>query len=119
MTDVAYKLIDASEWAAARASGVYSGSAVDRADGFIHLSAAGQVVETARRHYAGRRDLRLLTVDLATLADTVRWEASRGGDLFPHIHGPLPVTAVAAERPLAVDADGVMRFEDGGPSWPV
>ncbi len=118
MTDVAYKLIDATEWASARARGVFEGSAVDRADGFIHLSAAGQVVETARRHYANRQDLRLLTVDLAALTDTVRWEASRGGDLFPHIHGPLPVAAVTAERPLAVDADGVMRFDDGGPSWP-
>lgn len=118
MTGIAYKLIDAAEWAAARATGVYRGSAVDRADGFIHLSAAGQLVETARRHYASRRDLRLLTVDLEALADTVRWEASRGGELFPHIHGPLPIAAVTTERPLAVDADGVMRFEDGGPSWP-
>lgn len=118
MTDVAYKLIDAAEWAAARMSGVYDGSAVDRADGFIHLSAAGQVAETARRHYANRRGLRLLTVDLAALADTVRWETSRGGDLFPHVHGLLPATAVTAERPLTVDADGVMRFEDGGPPWP-
>ena len=117
MTEVAYKLIDAAEWAAARLRGVYEGSAVDRADGFIHLSAAGQVVETARRHYVGRQDLRLLTVDLAALADTVRWEASRGGALFPHIHGPLPVGAVTAERSLAVDADGVMRFKDGGPPW--
>ena len=118
MTDVAYKLIDAAEWAIARSRGVYEGSAVDRADGFIHLSAAGQVVETARRHYADRRDLCLLTVDLEMLVDTVLWEASRGGALFPHIHGSLPVTAVMAERPLAVDADGVMRFEDGGPPWP-
>lgn len=118
MTEIAYKLIDAAEWAAARARGVYQGSAVDRADGFIHLSAAGQVVETARRHYTNRRDLRLLTVDLSALADTVRWEASRGGALFPHIHGPLPASAVTAERPLAVDANGLMRFEDGGPPWP-
>jgi len=118
MIGVAYKLIDAAEWTAARAHGVYEGSAVDRADGFIHLSAAGQLVETARRHYVGRAALRLLTVDLAAVADRVRWEASRGGALFPHIHGPLPVSAVTAERPLAVDADGVMRFEDGGPAWP-
>lgn len=91
---VAYKIIDASEWDEAVADGVYTGSAVDRADGYIHLSTAGQLDETARRHYAGRTNLMLLTVDLARLGGTVVWEASRGGALFPHIHGPLPVGAV-------------------------
>jgi uncharacterized protein (DUF952 family) len=116
MSDLAYKLLDREEWRAARARGAYHGSAVDRADGFIHLSAAGQLAETARRHYAGRDGLVLLTIDLARV-DGVRWEASRGGALFPHIHGALPVSAATAERPLAVDADGTMRFEDGGPTW--
>lgn len=116
MSDLAYKLLDREEWRAARARGTYEGSAVDRADGFIHLSAADQLAETARRHYAGRDGLVLLTVDL-TGVDGVRWEASRGGALFPHVHGALPVTAATAERPLAVDADGAMRFEDGGPAW--
>ena len=112
---VAYKLVDAAEWAAAM--DVYAGSAVDRADGYIHLSAADQLAETARKHYAGRVDLRLLAVDLAALGETVVWEVSRGGVLFPHIHGVLPRTAVLVERALHVDADGVMRFEDGGPAW--
>lgn len=119
MTDaVAYKLLDAVDWAAARDAGRYDGSAVDRADGFIHLSSEAQLAATAAKHYVGRADLRLLTVDLAGVGETVKWEPSRGGDLFPHIHGPLPVAAVTAERPLSVDDAGVMRFEDGGPAWP-
>jgi uncharacterized protein (DUF952 family) len=118
MTDVAYKLVDRTEWAAARAAGAYAGSVVDLLDGYIHLSGADQLAETARRHYAGRADLMLVTVDLRALGDDLEWEASRGGALFPHLYGPLPVAAAIGERPLSVDADGVMRFDDGAAGWP-
>ena len=107
----AFKIVDATEWAAAEAEGVYGGSAVDRADGFIHLSTQAQLAETAAKHYAGRPDLMLLTVDLDALGDAVVWEPSRGGALFPHIYGPLPVAAVTARRAFAVTADGGMAFE--------
>ena len=103
MTDtVAYKIIDAADWREALAEGAYAGSAVDQADGFIHLSSAAQLDETARKHYAGRENLMLLTVDLTTLEDTVVWEPSRGGALFPHIYGDLPVKAVTEARPFTV-----------------
>ncbi|MBU1383554.1 MAG: DUF952 domain-containing protein [Alphaproteobacteria bacterium] len=118
MSGVAYKLVDRTEWDAARRDGAYVGSAVDRADGYIHMSGADQVSETARRHYAGRPELMLATVELARLGPALRWEASRGGDLFPHLYGPLPMAAVTAERPLSVGADGVMTFEDGATGWP-
>ena len=91
---VAYKIIDVAEWREAVAEGAYAGSAVDLADGYIHLSSAAQLEDTARKHYAGRDNLMLLTVDLATLGEAVVWEPSRGGDLFPHIYGDLPVKAV-------------------------
>ena len=112
MSDVAFKIIDAAEWDAARARGAYDGSTVDRADGFIHLSAADQLAETAAKHYAGRDGLRLLEVDLAALGEALVWEPSRGGALFPHIYGPLPVDAVRSDRAMAVSADGVMTLED-------
>ena len=103
MDALAYKIIDAAEWRDALAEGAYAGSPVDLADGYIHLSTADQLGETARKHYAGRENLMLLTVDLAALGDTVVWEPSRGGALFPHIYGPLPVggvvDAVAFEAP--------------------
>lgn len=118
MTQVAYKLVDRAEWTAARAEGSYAGSAVDRADGYIHLSGADQLAETARRHYAGRTDLMLVAVDLRPLGDDLRWEASRGGALFPHLYAPLPVATATAERPLSVDAEGTMRFDDGAVGWP-
>lgn len=105
MTDtVAYKIIDAAEWREAVAEGAYAGSAVDVADGYIHLSTAAQLEETARKHYAGRDNLLLLTVDLTALGDAVVWEPSRGGALFPHIYGDLPVRAVKEAVAYAVPA---------------
>ena len=117
MTGIAYKLVDRAEWEAARVDGAYPGSAVDLADGYIHMSSAAQLAETARRHYAGRGDLLLVTVDLTGLGEALKWEASRGGDLFPHLFAPLPVSAAREERGLSVDADGVMRFDDGAVGW--
>ncbi|WP_296165063.1 DUF952 domain-containing protein [uncultured Brevundimonas sp.] len=118
MTPIAYKLVDGREWQAARADGVYCGSVLDRADGFIHLSTAEQLPGTASKHYAGREDLRLVEVDLTALADILRWEPSRGGDLFPHIYGDLPMTAVGTVRGLAIDSTGTPRFADGSTIWP-
>ncbi|RKR92465.1 uncharacterized protein (DUF952 family) [Micromonospora pisi] len=94
-----YKLLAGAEWAEAEAQGRYEGSAVDRQDGFIHLSGREQVVETAARHFAGEADLVLLTVDPDRL-DELRWEPSRGGSLFPHLYGPLPVNAVLSAIPV-------------------
>jgi len=102
-----YKILNAAEWDAARAVGVYAGSAVDRADGFIHFSTAGQARETARRHFSGQGDLVLLTVDADLIQGALRWEPSRGGDLFPHLYGELPVSAVARSRSAPLDSSGV------------
>lgn len=118
MTSIAYKLVDGREWQAARAGGVYRGSILDRADGFIHLSTADQLAGTASKHYADREDLRLVEVRLTALGDTVRWEPSRDGALFPHIHGDLPILAVGSVRGIAVDATGTPRFADGCTAWP-
>jgi uncharacterized protein (DUF952 family) len=107
---VIYKILEADAWATAQASGHVEGSADDRRDGFIHFSAADQVVETARRHFAGRTGLVLLTVDDVALGSLLHWEESRGGALFPHLYGPLPVTAVLAAERLPDDvpaADGI------------
>jgi uncharacterized protein (DUF952 family) len=101
-----YKLLDAGAWAAARAAGVFTGSAVDRRDGFIHFSDGGQVQETARLHFHGQADLVLLTVDADQLGAALKWEPSRGGALFPHLYGDLPVEAVLEARPIALDAEG-------------
>ncbi len=93
-----YKILPRQDWTEAQARGGYGGAPIDRADGFIHLSAADQVAETLRLHFAGQADLVIVGFEAEALGDALRWEASRGGALFPHLYGPLPVAlAVSVE----------------------
>lgn len=100
-----YKIVGVEEWRVAEAAGVFEGSAVDLADGYIHFSEAAQLRETARKHFAGRDDLLLVTIDLDRLDPQPIWEPSRGGALFPHLYGPLPVSAAVEVQSLTVDAE--------------
>ena len=102
-----YKILPVAEWREAQARGVFDGSAIDLTDGYIHFSTAGQAQETARRYFKDRPDLMLLAVPVEGLGEALKWEPSRGGDLFPHLYAPLPVSAVVDARPLALDAEGV------------
>lgn len=105
-----YKICTATEWAEAEAKGEFTGSAVDIADGFIHFSTAAQVEETARRHFAGQPDLVLVAVDPDTLGETLKWEPSRGGDLFPHLYGVLRVDVVEFTDSLSLGENGTHVF---------
>lgn len=118
MTPPAYifKIVPAVLWTQAVLAGRFSGAPVDLADGYIHFSTAAQARETARRHFAGQSDLLLVGVDAAALGDALRWEPSRGGDLFPHLYGDLPVSAATTVTPLPLGADGVHVFPDGFPA---
>ena len=87
-------------------SGLFDGSAVDLADGYIHFSAGDQVEETASRHFAGQSGLMLVAVWPDRLGTALRWEASRGGALFPHLHEALDVCLVAWAAPLPLGPDG-------------
>jgi uncharacterized protein (DUF952 family) len=93
----AYKVLTADQWSQFQANGIFHGAPVDRADGYIHLSATDQLQGTLDKHFAGQSGLVIAEVDLAALGDTIKWEVSRGGALFPHIYGPLPMTAVIGE----------------------
>ena len=113
-----YKILPRSEWTAAQAAGRFEGSAVDHEDGFIHFSTAAQAKETARRYFVWLKDLVVLEVEGDDLGEALKWEPSRGGDLFPHLYAPLPFAAASAERRLSVDAEGTLKFEDGAAGWP-
>ena len=95
-----YKITPRSDWERAEAAGTFTGAPVDLADGFIHFSTASQAAETAARHFGGQDDLLLVAVDPERLGDGLRWEPSRGGDLFPHLYGPLSMDAVLWARPM-------------------
>ena len=105
-----FKIVAAEEWRAAATAGVFAGSAVDQSDGYIHFSTAEQAPETAAKWFAGRDDLILVAVEADALATALRWEPSRGGALFPHLYGALPLTAVAWALPLPLKSDGRHDF---------
>lgn len=98
MTDIAYKILTADQWAQFERDGVFTGAPVDVADGYIHMSTAEQLEETLTKHFAGQSGLVIATVDLTLLGDALKWEVSRGGALFPHHYGPLPMAAVVKTR---------------------
>lgn len=108
-----YKILPQPEWEAARASGRFEGSGIDRQDGYIHFSTAAQAQETARRHFLGQAGLVVLEVEADDLGEALRWEPSRGGALFPHLYGgPLLLETVIAYGPLT-------RAQDGSVALPV
>jgi uncharacterized protein (DUF952 family) len=101
-----FKIATVAQWRAAEATGVFTGAPVDHADGFIHFSTADQVAETLAKHFAGQRDLLLIVVEAQALGVALRWEPSRGGQLFPHLYAALPVSAALAVREILLGADG-------------
>ena len=103
-----FKIVPAALWAEAEMAGRFAGSPIDTQDGFIHFSTAAQVRETAARHFAGTSDLLLVAVASENLP--IRWEPSRGGQLFPHLYEDLPLTAVKWTAPLPIAANGVHQF---------
>ena len=109
-----YKIMSKHEWAAALVKGKYEGSDVDQKDGFIHLSATHQVRATAQKHFEGKADLLLISVREENLGQSLKWEASRGGDLFPHIYGTLKLDAVTEVNPLPL-VNGAHQFPEGLP----
>ena len=105
-----YKICPRALWQEAERDGVFRGALIDRTDGYIHFSTAAQVRETAARHFAGQHDLLLVAVEADTLGAALKWEPSRGGALFPHLYGDLPLRCVRSIEPLPLGADGVHRF---------
>jgi uncharacterized protein (DUF952 family) len=105
-----YKICDAAAWRAAERAGEFAGAPVDLSDGYIHFSTADQVEETAAKHFAGQRDLVLVAVDGNALGAALKWEASRGGALFPHLYGKLSTRTVHWTKPLPLGPDGQHVF---------
>lgn len=113
-TPVAYKVLTADQMTQLEADGVFAGAPIDLADGYIHLSTHAQLTETVDKHFAGQSALWVAAVDLAVLGDAVKWEPSRGGQLFPHIYAPLPLSAVFAYSPLERDDAGQVKLPIAG-----
>jgi uncharacterized protein (DUF952 family) len=78
-------------------------------DGFIHCAALKQVTDVADRHYHGRRGLLLLCISQKLLEAETLWEPS-DGLYYPHIYGPLNMSAVVAALPFSCNGDGMFHL---------
>jgi len=110
-----YKMCESALWREAERAGLLRGAPVDLRDGFIDFSTTDQVRETAAKHFAGEADLMLVAVDAAAVESALKWEVSRGGDLFPHLYGALPLSAVLWARPLPLGNDRRHVFPELAP----
>jgi uncharacterized protein (DUF952 family) len=109
---IIYKICPAMLWREAEEAGFFVGAPIDIQDGYLHFSTAAQVRETAARHFAGQSDLLLIAIDADSLGEALRYESSRGGDLFPHLYARLPLSAVRWVKPLPLGQDGQHAFPD-------
>ena len=106
MSKLIYKIVSEDLWRQAEEKGVFDGAPVDHADGYIHFSTAAQVTETAAKHFAGESDLVLLACDADKLGASLKWEPSRGGQLFPHLYRPLFLADVIWDKSLPLGVTG-------------
>ena len=111
--DAIFHVCKRIEWDAAEREGVYRGSSQDAADGFIHFSTRAQVAASAAKHRKGQTDLVLVSVDPVRLSESLTWEPSRDGQMFPHLYGSLPLSAVIRIDPLPLGPDGRHVFPAG------
>jgi uncharacterized protein (DUF952 family) len=102
-----YKILPRGAWEEALARGRFDGSPVDLQDGYIHFSTAAQAQETAARHFRGQADLVVVAVEAGALGAALRWEPSRGGQLFPHLYAPLDPALAKGVTEAPLGADGV------------
>src|SRR3954469_4973103 len=110
-----FKICPQALWRDAEAKRLFAGAPIDLKDGYIHFSTRYQLRETAARHFAGQDDLVLVAVDGGALGESLRYEPSRGGDLFPHLYKPLPLSAGAWVKPLPLGSDGQHVFPELAP----
>ena len=105
MSRYIYKICPTALWQEAEATGIFTGAGIDIQDGYIHFSTAAQSAETLALHFTGQQGLSFVEIDTSVL--DIKWEASRGGQLFPHLYAPLPLSAVTNHWQLALDQNRV------------
>ncbi len=110
-----YKLLTPAQWELFQSDRCFAGAPIDLSDGYIHLSTATQVVETASKHFATQDEIVLVEFEANNLGADLRWEPSRGGALFPHYYGVLVLADVSQTWTLGRDPkSGLHDFNSVG-----
>lgn len=107
-----YKALTSPQWTEFQVGGVFKGSPVDLADGYIHMSCTAQFKETLDKWYADQAEVVLLQIEAETIAADLKYEVSRGGAEFPHLFADLPMSAVGKVWVVSSDAGVYTLPED-------
>lgn len=110
---VIFKILTLEQWESFRAARKFLGAPVDLADGFIHFSTQQQVIETAEKHFGEFDELILAAVVVEPMGEQLKWEPSRGGQLFPHLYGVLHLEHVEQHWHVKKSQNGEHEFPDG------
>ena len=107
-----YKVCSKKEWSDATEIGLFSGSEIDKKDGFIHLSTINQIQVTVSKHFAGLEELLIIQFDAKKLKNKLKWESSRDRDLFPHYYGNIKTKLEDKRFDLDLGINGVHKFPE-------
>lgn len=113
MNKLIYKILTQPQMEEFQDKKILVGAPIDIQDGFIHFSTAAQLPETLSKHFAGQQPLWILEVVVNETTSDLKWEESRGGDLFPHLYRSLEWGEVAKSEEIYCLDDGSHRL----PQW--
>lgn len=103
-----YHITTAAEWADAQISGLYKAESLI-AEGFIHCSTVEQLPQVANFYYTGRKGLVVLEIAEERLSAEIKWEGEEG-QKFPHIYGPIELSAVENVAEMVANENGEFEF---------
>ena len=104
-----FKILLPQEWQELKTTGQMSGAPIDVKDGYVHFSTAAQLRDTAAKHFPAQKEIVVLACETDLMESELKWETSRGGDLFPHLYGPLDIRCVVWHETVDLK-DGVHQF---------
>ncbi len=105
-----YKIVGADLWEKAQDGVNLPLLPIDVSDGYMHFSSTAQLAKTLELYFAGQSGVVVLAVKVSSLPIALKWEASRGGELFPHLYADLPMAAIAWHEQLDVPASGPCKL---------
>lgn len=90
-----YHIVLPEKWEAVKHNSTYSAESLET-EGFIHCSYDHQLDEVIGRYYSGASELVILKMDVNKLTSKLVSEPSTGGEVYPHIYGPINLDAVVS-----------------------